>query len=265
MRQRHIRNGQMENAFEEAIRNEEFVVYLQPKYSVETEEIVGAEALVRWKRAEGTMVSPGEFIPLFEKDGLIVRLDEYVFRKVCSIQGERIRLGKKILPISVNLSRASIHHDNMICRYVKIVEENGIPFSSVPIELTETAALYNDQISKIIEKMVDAGFKLHMDDFGSGYSSMTSLTQLPFDTLKLDKSLIDYIENFRGQQVVRHTISLAHSLGMKVLAEGVEKAKQVEILRSLNCDEIQGFYYARPLPWENFETEVIRAKGACKK
>ena len=139
MRQRHIRNGQMENAFVEAIRNEEFVVYLQPKYSVETEEIVGAEALVRWKRAEGTMVSPGEFIPLFEKDGLIVRLDEYVFRKVCSIQGERIRSGKKILPISVNLSRASIHYDNMICRYVKIVEENGIPFSSVPIELTETA------------------------------------------------------------------------------------------------------------------------------
>ena len=104
--------------------------------------------------------------------------------------------------------------------------------------------------------MVDAGFELHMDDFGSGYSSMTSLNQLPFDTLKLDKSLIDYIENFRGQQVIRHTISLAHSLGMKVLAE---------ILRSLSCDEIQGFYYARPLPWENFETKVIRAKEACKK
>ena len=153
----------------------------------------------------------------------------------------------------------------MICRYVKIVEENGIPFSSVPIELTETAAVYNDRISKLIEKMVDAGFELHMDDFGSGYSSMTSLNQLPFDTLKLDKSLIDYIENFRGQQVIRHTISLAHSLGMKVLAEGVEKAKQVEILRSLSCDEIQGFYYARPLPWENFETKVIRAKEACKK
>ena len=242
-----------------------FYVEYQPIVTSEDGKIMGAEALVRWKRAEGTMVSPGEFIPLFEKDGLIVRLDEYVFRKVCSIQGERIRSGKKILPISVNLSRASIHYDNMICRYVKIVEENGIPFSSVPIELTETAALYNDRISKLIEKMVDAGFELHMDDFGSGYSSMTSLNQLPFDTLKLDKSLIDYIENFRWQQVIRHTISLAHSLGMKVLAEGVEKAKQVEILRSLSCDEIQGFYYARPLPWENFETKDIRAKEACKK
>ena len=153
----------------------------------------------------------------------------------------------------------------MICRYVKIVEEYGIPPSCVPIELTETATLYNEQIRKFTDMLVNEGFRLHMDDFGSGYSSMTSLNQLPFDTLKLDKSLIDYIENFRGQQVIRHTISLAHSLGMKVLAEGVEKAKQVEILRSLNCDEIQGFYYARPLSWENFETEVIRAKGACKK
>ena len=263
--QKVLREQHIIDEMDAALAEQQFIVYFQPKYQLKKMAPYGAEALVRWKRAEGTMVSPGEFIPLFEKDGLIVRLDEYVFRKVCSIQGERIRSGKKILPISVNLSRASIHYDNMICRYVKIVEENGIPFSSVPIELTETAALYNDRISKLIEKMVDAGFELHMDDFGSGYSSMTSLNQLPFDTLKLDKSLIDYIENFRGQQVIRHTISLAHSLGMKVLAEGVEKEKQVEILRSLSCDEIQGFYYARPLPWENFETKVIRAKEACKK
>ena len=264
LRAKIIREQNIINEMEHALETGEFVVYFQPKYELDHCRPSGAEALVRWKRAEGTMVSPGEFIPLFEKDGLIVRLDEYVFRKVCSIQGERIRSGKKILPISVNLSRASIHYDNMICRYVKIVEENGIPFSSVPIELTETAALYNDRISKLIEKMVDAGFELHMDDFGSGYSSMTSLNQLPFDTLKLDKSLIDYIENFRGQQVIRHTISLAHSLGMKVLAEGVEKEKQVEILRSLSCDEIQGFYYARPLPWENFETKVIEQKRRVK-
>ena len=100
--------------------------------------------------------------------------------------------------------------------------------------------------------MVNAGFELHMDDFGSGYSSMTSLNQLPFDTLKLDKSLIDYIENPRGKEVIRNTIALAHSLGMQVLAEGVETASQVKILRELDCDEIQGFYYSRPVPWEEF-------------
>ena len=252
MGRKHIRERKMENAFEDAVRDEEFVVYLQPKYNADTEKIAGAEALVRWKRPDGTMISPGEFIPLYEKDGLIVRLDEYVFCKVCEIQGERVKKGQKIIPISVNLSRASIHYDNMIQRYMKIVEKNGIPFSAVPIELTETAALYNVQIKELTEKLVQAGFELHMDDFGSGYSSLTSLNQLPFDTLKLDKSLIDYVENERGRQVIRHTIALAHSLGMQVLAEGVEKQNQVEILRELNCDEIQGFYYARPVPWETF-------------
>lgn len=135
--------------------------------------------------------------------------------------------------------------------------ENGIPFSAVPIELTETAALYNVQIKELTEKMVNVGFELHMDDFGSGYSSMTSLNQLPFDTLKLDKSLIDYIENPRGKEVIRHTIALAHSLGMQVLAEGVETASQVKILRELDCDEIQGFYYSRPVPLGEFCTDFM--------
>lgn len=135
--------------------------------------------------------------------------------------------------------------------------ENGIPFSAVPIELTETATLYNVQIKELTEKMVNVGFELHMDDFGSGYSSMTSLNQLPFDTLKLDKSLIDYIENPRGKEVIRHTIALAHSLGMQVLAEGVETASQVKILRELDCDEIQGFYYSRPVPLGEFCTDFM--------
>ena len=229
-----------------------------PKYNVVTEEIAGAEALVRWRKKDGSMVSPGEFIPLYEKDGLIVRLDEYVFQKVCEIQKNHMETGGKLLPISVNLSRASIHYENMILRYVRIVEERGIPFSAVPIELTETAALYNVQIKELTEKMVHAGFELHMDDFGSGYSSMTSLNQLPFDTLKLDKSLIDYIENTRGMEVIRHTIALAHSLGMQVLAEGVETAGQVALLRELDCDEIQGFYYSRPVPWEEFVDRFMK-------
>lgn len=113
------------------------------------------------------------------------------------------------------------------------------------------------RLKNLRRRWVNAGFELHMDDFGSGYSSMTSLNQLPFDTLKLDKSLIDYIENPRGKEVIRHTIALAHSLGMQVLAEGVETASQVNILRELNCDEIQGFYYSRPVLWEEFCTDFI--------
>ena len=252
MSQKHIREMMMENEFESAIEKEEFVIWYQPKYDVKTERIAGAEALVRWKKSDGTMIPPGEFIPLFERNGLIVRLDEYVFRKVCQIQRERMERGERVLPVSVNLSRATLHHEGIIERYAQIVYDSQVPFEAVPIELTETAALYSIQIQGLTEKMVDVGFLLHMDDFGSGYSSMTSLNVLPFHVLKLDKALIDYTGNSRGNQVIQHTIALAHGLGMKVLAEGVEVKEQVELLRTMECDEIQGFYYARPLPYEVF-------------
>ena len=258
MSRRQIRQRMMETEFNEAVKNREFVVYLQPKYNVNTERIAGAEALIRWKKPDGTMVSPGEFIPLYEKDGLIVKLDEYVFRCVCENQKQRMDKGERLIPISVNLSRASLHHDRMIERYVQIVKETGIPFETVPIELTETAALYNYQIKILTEQLVEAGFQLHMDDFGSGYSSLTSLNMLPFDVLKLDKSLIDYINQFRGKQVVQHVIALAHGLGMKVLAEGVEEKEQVEALKEMECDEIQGFYYSRPQPYEVVEEMLAR-------
>lgn len=259
MSQKHIREMMMENEFESAIEKEEFEVWYQPKYSVETEKIVGAEALVRWRKEDGTMISPGEFIPLFERNGLIVRLDEYVFRKVCQMQSIRMKNQQRMVPISVNLSRATLHHEGIVERYAQIVYENNIPFKYVPIELTETAALHSIQIQGLTEKLVDVGFLLHMDDFGSGYSSMTSLNVLPFHVLKLDKALIDYIGNSRGKQVVLHTIALAHGLGMKVLAEGVEKKEQVEFLRSMKCDEIQGFYYSRPQPFEVFRQMLEEA------
>ena len=252
MSQKHIREMMMENEFESAIEKEEFVIWYQPKYDVKTERIEGAEALVRWKKSDGTMIPPGEFIPLFERNGLIVRLDEYVFRKVCQIQRERMERGERVLPVSVNLSRATLHHEGIVERYAQIIYDSQVPFETVPIELTETAALYSIQIQGLTEKMVDVGFLLHMDDFGSGYSSMTSLNVLPFRVLKLDKALIDFIGNSRGDQVIQHTIALAHGLGMKVLAEGVEVKEQVEFLRTMECDEIQGFYYARPLPLEVF-------------
>lgn len=259
MIQKHLRERMLENDFETAVRNREFVVYLQPKYNTRTEQIVGAEALVRWKRPDGSIISPGEFIPLYEKNGQIVKLDEYIFRLVCSIQRDRMKNGQVLFPVSVNLSRASLYYDGMIERYAKIIEEMGIPFGCVPIELTETALLYNEQIKELTEKLVETRFQLHMDDFGSGYSSMTSLNMLPFNVLKLDKSLIDFIDQERGHQVIRHTIALAHGLGMEVLAEGVEEKEQVDILKGMDCDEIQGFYYSRPLPYEEFcKMEISR-------
>lgn len=252
MNQKQMQDRALENRFESAISNKEFVAYFQPKYDVKIEKIVGAESLVRWINSDGSMVMPGDFIPLYERDGLIVRLDEYIFRHVCEFQRELMEKGQELLPISVNLSRASIHYIGVVDRYVEIVKETGIPFSCVPIELTETATLNNVKIRDFTERLVNAGFALHMDDFGSGYSSLITLSELPFNTLKIDKSLIDCIGQQKGRMVVQQVIILAHGLGMNVIAEGVETAEQVELLREMECDDIQGFYYSRPLPREEF-------------
>ena len=252
MNQKQMQDRALENRFESAISNKEFVAYFQPKYDVKIEKIVGAESLVRWINSDGSMVMPGDFIPLYERDGLIVRLDEYIFRHVCEFQRELMEKGQELLPISVNLSRASIHYIGVVDRYVEIVKETGIPFSCVPIELTETATLNNVKIRNFTERLVNAGFALHMDDFGSGYSSLITLSELPFNTLKIDKSLIDCIGQQKGRMVVQQVIILAHGLGMNVIAEGVETAEQVELLREMECDDIQGFYYSRPLPREEF-------------
>lgn len=254
--QRICRERDMESSFEDAVLNQEFVIWYQPKFDVHTERIVGAEALVRWKKADGSVVSPGEFISLFERDGLIVRLDEYVFRRVCQMQQKLIREYGSVFPISVNLSRNSLHYPGMIERYARIVKEAQISAQVVPIELTESSGMQMIQIKELAQKMVSLGFPLHMDDFGAGYSSLGNLNSLPFHVLKLDKSLVDYIGNYRGNQVLRHIISLAHGLGMEVLAEGVETQEQVQFLREVGCDVIQGYYFSKPLPEERF-LEVV--------
>lgn len=258
LNQKQLAQRQMENDFKSAIANKEFKVYYQPKYDVQTEHIVGAEALVRWQKTDGTLISPGAFIPLFESDGLVVHLDEYVFENVCQFQKERMENKLPMVPISVNLSRASIHFNDVVEHYVDIVKRKQIPFDCVPIELTESATLYSEKILEITNQLVKSGFKLHMDDFGSGYSSLTSLNELNFSTVKLDKSLIDYIDQVRGKKIVQQAIDLGHGLDMKVVAEGVESKEQKDCLKEMNCDMIQGFYYSKPLKQEDF-IEKLRA------
>ena len=258
LNQKQLAQRQMENDFKSAIANREFKVYYQPKYDVNTENIVGAEALVRWQKTDGTLISPGAFIPLFESDGLVVHLDEYVFESVCQFQKERMENKLPMVPISVNLSRASIHFSDVVDRYVDIVNQKQIPFECVPIELTESATLYSEKILEITDQLVNAGFTLHMDDFGSGYSSLTSLNELNFSTVKLDKSLIDYIDQVRGKKIVQQAIDLGHGLDMKVVAEGVESKEQRDCLKEMHCDMIQGFYYSKPLKQEDF-IEKLRA------
>lgn len=246
----HLRAQIFESQFEHGIKAEEFVIWYQPKHDTFTERVVGVEALVRWIMSDGTFVSPGEFIPVFEEDGLIVQLDEYVFKKICEEIKNKYDKGLDIIPISVNLSRTSLRMDGVVEKYKHIIEEYDIPKKYVPLELTESAAIHTVDIRTRMQELKDAGFTLHMDDFGTGESSLVSLNILPIDVVKLDKTLIEQIGNAGGNEILRHIIELAHFKNMEVVAEGVEEAEQFRTLKEYNCDVVQGYYYSPPLPYE---------------
>jgi len=253
---RLIREKRIIDSFDSALEKEEFKVWFQPKYNPITKKMVGAEALVRWQQEDGSIISPISFIPIFEQNGIIRKLDEYIFRKVCQYQKEWERQGKKTVPVSVNLSRASLYFKDIVSQYKQILDDVGLEPNLVPIEITETAAVNNETIKDIADNFYHAGFPLHMDDFGSGYSSLSSLNVLHFETLKLDKSLVDYIGNFGGERVIEHTICLAKELGISVTAEGVENEDQDRFLKHVGCDNIQGYFYSKPIPCEEFELKL---------
>ena len=237
-----VENKKLENGFEKALADKKFEVWYQPKFNSHTGKIVGSEALIRWRADDGSLISPGRFIPLFEKNGNIIRLDEYVFREVCRQQKEWQKEGIQILPVSVNISRFSLYYSNVVEKYERIINYYDVDHKYVQIEITESAIIENTVIVELIQKFHDAGFDILLDDFGSGYSSLASLNQMPFDTIKLDKSLVDYVGNENGEKLLKFIVQLVQSLGMKITAEGVEYKEQLDFLENLNCDDIQGFY-----------------------
>ena len=254
--QQVMERKELEDRFESALENCEFEVWYQPKYSTDKAEIVGAEALIRWRKPDGSLIPPFKFIPLFEKNGLISRLDEYVFRAVCEQQKEWERAGKGLLPISVNISRASLYYSNVVEKYKNILEEYAIEAKYVPLEITESATVDNMEIRGLIDDFHAAGFPLLLDDFGNGYSSLATLNVMHFDILKLDKSLVDHIGDENGEKLLYYTIELAKSLGMKITAEGVEYQEQVVFLQNLKCNDIQGFFFSKPLPLDEYQRQV---------
>lgn len=251
-----VENKNLENGFEKALADKKFEVWYQPKFNSHTGKIVGSEALIRWRADDGSLISPGRFIPLFEKNGNIIRLDEYVFREVCRQQKEWQKEGIQILPESVNISRFSLYYSNVVEKYERIINYYDVDHKYVQIEITESAIIENTVIVELIQKFHDAGFDILLDDFGSGYSSLASLNQMPFDTIKLDKSLVDYVGNENGEKLLKFIVQLVQSLGMKITAEGVEYKEQLDFLENLNCDDIQGFYFSKPLMLADFSAKL---------
>ena len=245
----------VENHMQPALTAGEFEVYYQPKYAPVSGRMVGAEALVRWKNKEHGMIPPGRFIPIFEENGFITRLDDYMISRVAQQQSEWAVQGKKAVPVSVNVSRIHFTMDDLAEHITRVVDAYGARHQMIDLEITESA-FFDDkkQLVETASRLRTYGFQLSMDDFGAGYSSLNTLKEIPLDTLKLDA------EFFRGEDpmghgkvIVKEAVCLAHQMGMRVVAEGVEQKTQVDFLAGIGCDMIQGYYYAKPMPLEEFE------------
>lgn len=258
MLEEQIWNNKVEVNMHAALDNEEFEVYLQPKYNPADNTLAGAEALVRWNSPADGFISPGKFIPIFETNGFITKLDDYMISHVAALQAKWLSEGKAAVPVSVNVSRAHFTQPNLAEHIAELVDVYKIPHSLLEIELTESA-FFDDKNALLatINKLKDYGFEVSMDDFGSGYSSLNTLKELPLDILKLDAEFFrGKFEKERGEIVVSEAIHLAKRLNMRIVAEGVEEQEQVDFLTGAGCDMIQGYYYAKPMPADEYAARM---------
>ena len=234
----------------EALEKQEFVVYYQPKFHLASRRFISAEALVRWDSQKYGLLSPAKFIEKAEMSGLIHGLDMYVFRRVCEDLSEAKNKNKRLLPVSVNFSLYEFYSPSFVDDIIGIVKEFNLNPSLLEIEITESTSQVNPFMAiSLLKKLKECGFRILMDDFGLAYSNLGNLNKMPFDTVKIDKSFIDgIISDFKTREIIRFLISLCKVSGMEVIAEGVDQLEQVNILKKIKCDTIQGFYYSKPLP-----------------
>lgn len=256
--QRLLREQQITDEMKRALKEGQFQVYLQPKYDLLSERIAGAEALVRWTHPKLGSLSPAEFIPLFEKNGFITELDQYIWEETCAIMARWMRAGGKYVPVSVNVSRRDIYKENLPELLSGMVARHGLLPGQLHLEITETAYTENSkQLIDMVGRLKKLGFSMEMDDFGTGYSSLNMLSELPIDILKLDMRLIQQGTEQQGtHNILSFVISLAKWMDLLVVAEGVETQEQIDLLRTLDCNYVQGYYFAKPMPAEEF-TELL--------
>ncbi|MBR1821629.1 MAG: EAL domain-containing protein [Clostridia bacterium] len=263
LHERELYNERLIADMENAIAEKQFIVYYQPKYDIrgDAPKLYSAEALVRWIHPELGFISPGAFIPLFEENGLISKLDDYVWRQAAAqIRDWRDRLGVD-LPVSVNLSRMDFFDVHLKDRLLAIVAENGISVNNFVLEVTESAYSQNmDQMLKTVGELREAGFHIEMDDFGSGYSSLNMLCVMPIDALKIDMKFVRNVANSAtGYRMVELVIDMARALGVPAIVEGVEDEAQYRLMKQVGCDIIQGYYFSKPVDAANFEPLLTKA------
>lgn len=255
----------IENIMETALEKNEFMVYLQPKFSLDGEnEVTGAEALVRWKH-NGKLLPPGQFIPLFERNGFVTKLDFYMFREVCRLQKSWQNQGLKPKIISVNMSRAHLRNPEFVQVLANYCKEYEIDPKYFEIEITESAAFENiDILMAVFKQIKEAGFHVSIDDFGTGYSSLNMLKDLPVDVLKIDRSFLteDANESENASKIIGSVVSLATVLNISTICEGIETKEQANLLSKLGCNMAQGFFFARPMPIEEYEKLVYNLEEA---
>ena len=268
MREEMMMEQQIVGEMKDALATGQFCIYLQPIYSVSQGKPIAAEALVRWMHPQHGLIPPARFIPLFERNGFVTKLDYYVWESVCKFIFEQKKLYHLIVPISVNVSRLNFYSPDLCERIIALVERYHIAPSLLKIEITESA--YSDnpaQLLKAMRKLQRYGFQVSMDDFGSGYSSLNMLKDVPTDILKVDMKFVSGIESSeRAGSVLTSVIRMAKWLEMDVIVEGVETKGQLDFLRSIGCDSIQGYYFAKPMPTEEFVTLLGKTgKGHSRK
>lgn len=254
MRRQMLISKMIENDIVDALENEQLFIYIQPKVDMTDGRIIGGEALVRWRYKDNTMVSPGEFIPVVEKNGLIIDVDIYVWTRVFSFLGRRLEEGKRVEPISINISRLHVFDSAFKDTIINLSEKYKVPPKYVPLELTESGFAENqDIIYSNMEELRRYGFKISMDDFGIGYSTMTMLRNQPVDEIKIDKGFIDDIEDSKSRSILRHTVAMLKELELDIIVEGVETENQKQFLLECGCTRAQGYLYYKPMSVEKYE------------
>ena len=243
----------IEENMQSAIAERQFMMYLQPKYSIAKNEIIGAEALVRWRHPERGMIYPNQFIPIIEENGFIKEVDYYIWAEACRFIKRCEDVGITTCPVSVNVSRVHLQDNECIRMLSEMIDDNHISKELLELEITESAD--DQQISMKALLLKEAGFTLLMDDFGSGYSSLNILLETPFDVIKLDKKFMEnMMVSNKGKLILEQVVLMADKLELGLLAEGVETKEQIDLLENIGCDQVQGYYYAKPMPEEEFFT-----------